>query len=169
MDVPVKNKCDKCDRPAKLHRVDIVKGQKIETNLCEVHAAQEQSASTAKHTPINELLSNFVKAQSGVATVEETVCSECGLTFTQFRESTLLGCPSCYTAFEERLSPLLERGHEGGTHHLGKVPRRAGVAEQKQATLLRMRKQLAEAVASENFELAARLRDEVRRFEEPPQ
>lgn len=163
----MKNKCDKCDRPAKFHSVEIVKGQKTEKNLCEIHAAQETLAIKAVHTPINELLSSFVKSQSGQPVTDEAVCGECGLTFSQFRESSLLGCPSCYSAFEDRLSPLLERSHEGGTHHLGKVPRRTGVAEQKQATLLRMRKQLAEAVAAENFELAARLRDEVRRFEEP--
>ncbi|MCX5660177.1 MAG: UvrB/UvrC motif-containing protein [Planctomycetota bacterium] len=162
----MKDKCDKCDKKASFHSVEIVKGQKTEINLCEVHAAQESKVAKAVHTPINELLSSFVKAQSGQPVTEEALCGECGQTFSQFRETSLMGCPSCYAAFEEKLTPMLERIHEGGTHHLGKIPKRSGVAEQKQAALLRMRKQLAEAVAAENFELAARLRDEVRRFEE---
>ena len=86
----------------------------------------------------------------------------------QFREQSLLGCADCYKAFETPLAPLLERAHESGTHHVGKMPRRAGSGEQRQALLTRMRKRLAEAVAGEDYELAARLRDEIRRYEEQP-
>ncbi len=165
----MKEKCDKCDRPAKIHTVEIVKGQKIEKNLCDLHAEQDPSVSKmvpVAHAPINELLSKFIMQQSGLQSAQDLVCEECGMTFSQFREHSLLGCPSCYTAFESLLAPLLERSHEGGTHHLGKVPARSGIAEQRQANLLRMRKQLAEAVVAENFELAARLRDDIRRYEE---
>jgi protein arginine kinase activator len=71
-------------------------------------------------------------------------------------------------AFEAALAPLLERAQEGATHHVGKAPRRAGTGEQRQQLLTRMRKRLAEAVESEDYELAARLRDDLRRFEEQP-
>lgn len=164
----MKRKCDKCDRPATHHSVEIVKGHKIEKHLCDLHAAEEGLAIKAVHTPINELLTNFVKLHSGVAPQSslELTCEECGLTFSQFRESSLMGCPHCYKSFESPLGPLLERAHEGGTHHIGKVPRRAGAGEQRQAQLMRMRKRLDEAVAGEDYELAARLRDDIRRFEE---
>ena len=128
-------------------------------------------AAKSVHTPINELLTNFVKLHSeggsgSAATAEsEQVCDSCGLSFAQFREKSLLGCPQCYEAFESSLAPLLERAHEGGTHHVGKVPHRAGTGEQRQAQLMRMRKQLDEAVADEDYELAARLRDDIRRLE----
>lgn len=161
-------KCDKCDRDATHHSVEVIKGQKIVKNLCDEHALEEGMTFKAGHTPINELLSNFVKLHSGAAQSAsvELKCDECGLTFSQFRETSLLGCPSCYAAFETPLSPLLERAHEGGTHHIGKVPRRAGAGEQRQAQLLRMRKRLDEAVAAEDYELAARLRDDIHRFED---
>ncbi|MEX1015134.1 MAG: UvrB/UvrC motif-containing protein [Phycisphaeraceae bacterium] len=161
-------KCDKCDRPATNHSVEIVKGKKIEKHLCDLHAAEEGMAVKAVHTPINELLTNFVKLHSGAtqSSSMELTCEECGLSFSQFRESSLMGCPTCYKAFEGPLSPLLERAHEGGTHHVGKVPRRAGAGEQRQAQLTRLRKKLDEAVTSEDYELAARLRDDIRRYEE---
>jgi protein arginine kinase activator len=149
--------------------VEIIKGEKIEKHLCEQHAAEEGMAVKSIHTPINELLTNFVKIHSEVASDERSPqdlsCEECGLTFSQFRKDTLLGCPGCYKAFESPLSTLLERAHEGGTHHIGKVPRRAGAGEQRQALLMRMRKQLNLAVVGEDYELAARLRDDIRRFE----
>lgn len=164
----MKRKCDQCDRPATHHSVEIIKGKKIEKHLCDLHAAEEGLAVKAVHTPINELLTNFVKLHSGASQTSslELACESCGLTFSQFRESSLMGCPGCYKSFESPLGPLLERAHEGGTHHIGKVPRRSGAGEQRQAQLMRMHKRLDEAVSSEDYELAARLRDDIRRFEE---
>jgi len=161
----VKRKCDLCDRPATHHAVEIIKGQKIEKHLCDSHAAQEGLAVKAVHTPINELLTNFVKLHSGTTTKQDLKCEQCGLTFAQFREHSLMGCAECYAAFETALAPLLERAHEGGTHHLGKVPRRAGASEHTQQRITRIRKRLEKAVSSEDYELAARLRDEVRQIE----
>jgi protein arginine kinase activator len=61
---------------------------------------------------------------------------------------------------------LLERAHEGATHHVGKVPHRAGAGEARQVQLTRMRKRLDHAVASEDYELAAQLRDDIRQMED---
>ena len=168
----VKYKCDKCDRPATHHSVEIVKGKKIEKHLCDIHAAEEGLAIKAVHAPIGDLLTNFVKMHGGAATGgggpqgADLVCEDCGQTFSEFRESSLLGCPGCYKAFEGPLGPLLERAHEGATHHVGKVPRRAGAGEARQVQLQRMRKRLDIAVESEDYELAARLRDDIRRMED---
>jgi len=150
--------------------VEIVKGQKIEKHLCDLHASDQGLMAKSAHTPINELLTNFVK-MSGVAAEKQTglggisgmelVCPDCGLTFSSFRDKSLLGCPSCYKAFEGPLSTLTERAHEGGNHHIGKVPRRSGAGEQRQLLLTRMRKRLEAAVEAEDYELAAQLRDDI--------
>jgi protein arginine kinase activator len=169
----LKKKCDQCNKPATHHTVEIVNGQKIEKHLCDAHAAEEGLSVKAVHTPINELLTNFVKLHSGAgeaaggdAGSKSKDCDNCGLTFAEFREDSLLGCPHCYRAFEAQLSPLLERAHEGGTHHIGKVPRRAGVGEQRQMALQRLRRQLDDAVDAEDYELAARLRDDINQMED---
>ena len=162
----LKRKCDKCDRQATHHSVEIIKGQKLEKHLCDLHAQEEGLTVKALHTPINELLTNFVKLHSGSAAAPELVCDQCGLSFSEFREHSLMGCPQCYAAFEAPLGSLLERAHEGATHHVGKVPRRAGAGEHRQQQLMRMRKRLDQAVAGEDYELAAKLRDEIHRFEE---
>jgi len=188
----VKRKCDQCGRRATHHSVEVIEGQKIEKHLCDACAAEEDAELKDANTPINELLSNFVKLHAGGGETEEEEeaaletgeaagsssqssprrqrqleCDECGLTFSEFRENSLLGCPHCYNAFEGPLSSLLERAHEGSTHHVGKVPRRAGAGETRQLQLTRMRKRLDHAVASEDFELAAQLRDDIRQLEEP--
>lgn len=163
----MKRKCDKCNRPATVHMVEIVKGQKVEKHLCDAHAEAEGLVAKSVHNPVNELLTNFVKVHSGlVPQMKEGVCEECGLAYSEFRDKTLLGCPACYKAFESQLGPLLERAHGGGAHHIGKVPRRAGVNEHRQQLIFQMRKRLEHAVEGEDYELAARLRDEIRRAEE---
>ena len=160
------HKCEMCDQPATNHSVEIAKGQKIEKHLCDLHAAEQGLVAKNPHTPINELLTKFVQAHSGQEAHAEANCENCGLTFSQFREQSLLGCPVCYTSFESLLGPLMERAHEGATHHVGKVPRRAGSDQERQQQLLHMRNRLTEAIAAEDFELAARLRDDIRRYEE---
>ena len=174
----MKHKCDKCDRPATVHEVEIVKGQKIEKHLCDLHAQEEGLAAVDAHAPIEKLLTHFVKTHSGSPDQPELTCEHCGQTFAEFREHSLLGCPQCYDAFESPLSQLIERAHEGGTHHIGKTPRRIGSGSGadsegdsdadhlRHQQLIQMRRRLDEAVKTENYELAARLRDDIESIEE---
>ena len=163
----MKYKCDKCDRPATYHAVEIIKGQKIEKHLCDLHASEEGMGIKSAHAPINELLTNYVKAHSVAEKPEnasslDLSCPDCGLQFSEFRDKSLLGCAGCYSAFEAPLTALLERAHEGGNHHIGKVPRRGGGAgEQRQLQISRIRKRLDDAIEAEDYELAAQLRDDL--------
>ncbi|MEM6553166.1 MAG: UvrB/UvrC motif-containing protein [Planctomycetota bacterium] len=164
----MKKKCDKCNRPATHHAIEIINGKKVETHLCDFHAAEEGMTASG-HTPINELLTNFVKINSGVddSKPPDLACETCGLTFSDFREKSLLGCADCYRSFEKPLSPMIERAQEGATHHVGKVPARAGASPHRQVQLTRMRKRLDDAVMNEDYELAAQLRDEIGQLEAP--
>jgi protein arginine kinase activator len=60
--------------------------------------------------------------------------------------------------------PLLENIH-GETRHSGKVPRRAPRNTQQQTTLIQLRNELKRAVAAEDYEVAARLRDQIKGIE----
>lgn len=163
----MKHKCDRCSLDATVTEVTVRNGQKIEKHLCEQCAREEGIAIQAQHPPINELLTKFVMTQSSSesAPPRTPTCSCCGLSFADFRQRGLLGCPECYKSFEGQLSPLLERAHEGGTHHIGKVPRRAGASYDRQERLTVLRKQLSDAIAAEEYERAAHLRDELTRAE----
>ncbi len=179
--------CENCgQREATIHEVLIKGGSKIEQHLCEA-CAQQAGVQAKGSPPISELITKYMmspgKAQAGEA---PPACPSCGLGYADFRQSGLLGCPGCYDAFESRLGPLLERAHEGGGRHVGKVPRRAlaerrdggagverllGDARNRAERLESLRKQLADAVEGEQYERAARLRDELRQaatFEDEP-
>jgi protein arginine kinase activator len=162
-------KCDNCKNPATVHLTEIRNGKKIEKHLCEQCAAQNEGLPVKAHTPINELLTNFVMAHSGLQKDIGLTCESCAMTWAEFRQSGLFGCPQDYEVFERDLTPLLQRAHEGATHHVGKVPARkggAGVITMKRTPdVTKLRKELAKAVELEDYEKAAKLRDQIRQAE----
>ena len=108
-------------------------------------------------------------AHSGLPKGAEATCDGCGITWAEFRQGGLFGCANDYTAFEKDLTPLLQRAHEGATHHIGKVPTRRGgtgvPAAKRQVDVSRLRKELQRAVEAEDYERAAKLRDQIREAE----
>ncbi len=162
-------KCDNCNKAATVHLTEIKNGKKMEKHLCQECAAASEGFPVKGHTPINELLTNFVLAHSGLA--KETgvsKCENCGITWAEFRQSGLFGCEHDYQTFEKDLTPLLQRAHEGATHHVGKVPTRrggSGVPARKRIDLTKLRKELALAVEKEDYERAAKLRDQIKMAE----
>ncbi len=163
-------KCDNCSKnQATVHLTEIKNGKKIEKHLCEHCAAQNEGVPIKSHQPINELLTNFVMAHSGLQKeAHGAACEGCGITWAEFRQSGLLGCENDYTLFEKDLTPLIQRAHEGATHHIGKVPTRrggTGVPARRTVDLAKLRKELQRAVEGEDYERAAKLRDQIRQAE----
>jgi protein arginine kinase activator len=92
-------------------------------------------------------------------------CARCGGSLQDFRESGRLGCPDCYRSFEVPLRDLLRRLH-GSTHHMGeRYAERGNGAHSDRPQASELREQLRLAVETENFELAAELRDRLRVME----
>ncbi|MBY0308444.1 MAG: UvrB/UvrC motif-containing protein [Phycisphaerales bacterium] len=123
-------KCDRCTNEATVHEVTIKSGKRHEKHLCE-QCATGAGVAVSPHTPLTELLSQFVSLQAAAKEAKGKaiaatgdMCPACGMTFTAFRQHEKLGCLHCYQTFERQLSGLLERLHEGATHHVGKVPKR---------------------------------------------
>ncbi len=93
-------------------------------------------------------------------------CPVCGYTIESFFRTERLGCAGCYRAFEPNIRPLLAR-HHGRTIHLGKVPRSDASRPNLLADRTRVRVALERAVAREDFEEAARLRDQLKALPGP--
>lgn len=168
----MKGDCEGCKKAATVHLTEISGGKKVEKHYCETcpKLNNEGVASSKSHTPINELLNNFVLAHSGVAKESATACDACGISWADFKQAGLLGCENDYAAFEKDLTPIIQRAHEGATHHTGKVPARRAAASgtlvaKKRGQLAKLRKDLAAAVEAEDYERAAKLRDEIRSAE----
>jgi len=165
-------KCDNCNKSATVHLTEIRNGKKIEKHLCEQCAAQSEGVPPAikGHTPINELLTNFVMQHAGLQKEMGVTCDQCQVTWAEFRQNGLFGCEHDYDVFEKDLTPLLQRAHEGATHHVGKTPIRVGGTasrpKKKAVDVTKLRKELSRAVELEDYEKAAKLRDQIRQAEE---
>ena len=162
-------KCDHCNKPAVVHEVTVRNGMKKEVHLCEVHA-REAGIVMPGQQPINQLLTQFVISQSSKTAATKTVikaCPGCGLTFAQFRQVGRLGCAQCYSAFEAELSHLIERAQGGGSQHCGKAPHRSGASLDRELLIQRLARELDQAVAAEQYERAAQLRDRLTSLDAP--
>lgn len=114
---------------------------------------------------IKSLLSSILSAITGSETPEkprvEIVCPRCHTTLSQFTKSGHLGCPHCYEAFREQLQPMLLQIH-GRVQHAGREPLNTCEAQRQRTRQEELTRQMEQAVAQEDFETAARLRDQLR-------
>ena len=101
---------------------------------------------------------------SWATTESPASCPNCGISFNEFRESGRFGCSQDYTEFMTELLPLLENIHEE-VEHKGKRPRSTVVGTQEQGQLIQLRNAQRNAIEEEDYETAARLRDEIAALE----
>jgi protein arginine kinase activator len=159
--------CDQCrEREAVIHLTQIVNEQVTTLHLCERCAAEKgvDSPGAVAKTPLGSFLAAMGKElpEQSPAPRSTDTCATCGGSLQDFRESGRLGCPDCYRSFEVPLRDLLRRLH-GSTHHLGeRYAERGEATTDGRVHAAELREQLRVAVESENFELAAELRDRLR-------
>jgi protein arginine kinase activator len=91
-------------------------------------------------------------------------CPVCGFTQADFKKTGRLGCANCYETFSDGLQSLLKGMHKG-TAHVGKVPSRLLVTMEREQTLKGLHRDLRKAVAEEDYESAAQIRDRIRKLE----
>lgn len=152
--------CQQCKKQtATVHLTDLVKGDKRERHLCEECASKEGIA-VKQHVSINEVLNSFLMSSSGVQELAKIRCPDCGMSFVEFRSQGLLGCPRDYEVFGDAIGSVVERAQDGKTQHTGKVPGQQ-VEDPALQERHRLQRELRDAVEREDYELAARLRDQL--------
>ena len=157
--------CDRCDNPATVHLTEIKGNDKTERHLCENCARQLHVPQATKE--LEKLLKTFDPALAGAATETRTArqtCPDCGMTFAEFRQHGRFGCALDYEIFGSEVDRLLKRIH-GASRYCGKTPQGQQVVDgEVMDELARTREALREAIESEDYEEAARLRDQIRRI-----
>lgn len=86
-------------------------------------------------------------------------CRTCGMTESELRRTARAGCADCYKNFADILTPYIHKLH-GSTAHVGTT-----AAQEQQDPVGALKTKLNDAIAAEQYEEAARLRDEIRRLE----
>ncbi len=158
--------CERCKKAqATYHLTEIdTDGERSQRHLCERCALEEGLVQVHKPVAATEFLEQFVSGAKSSAR-GDLVCPDCGISYVEFRNQGQLGCPRDYDVFKEVLHPLIQREHNGGTHHVGKSPRDVAAGRETEQEIRKLKRQLDEAVAAEDYERAARLRDRLRELE----
>jgi protein arginine kinase activator len=158
--------CDVCGKnPATVHLTEIVDNAMNELHLCE-ECARKKSQDMEQNFGLGDLLGGMVDINKSEKDPEaaKTKCPHCGLTYADFKKIGRLGCSECYIAFKKYLAPLLKRIH-GSSQHVGKTPTKFAKGLKKKIDIQDLRSKLQRAVDQEQFEEAARLRDQIKELE----
>ncbi len=165
--------CEECGVNEACYTISVMMGGQVtQRHLCADCMAKMNMNLAAGN--IKHLLSAIMSAISGtaeeaaaaVAPETDVVCERCNTTLSQFTKSGKLGCPHCYTSFREQLTPMLQQIH-GRVQHAGRKPLDTEAAQRRRAVYDRLSRQMEQAVAMEDFESAAILRDQLRRLNHP--
>ena len=95
--------------------------------------------------------------------IPDLTCPNCKLTYKEFVKSGRFGCGECYREFRTRVEHIMLKIH-GAAKHVGATPlieydQMHSVQREEQ-----LKEQLAEAINSEQYELAAQLRDQLNKL-----
>ncbi|MRG87986.1 UvrB/UvrC motif-containing protein [Salinibacillus xinjiangensis] len=169
--------CQECKkRPATVHFTQVVNGDKKEMHLCEYCAQEMGYMDYHDHNfSFHHLLSGLFNFDSGASlsgnqkeafhNASVTKCEKCGMTYQEFTRVGKFGCENCYKTFDQHLNPIFRRVHSGNTKHDGKIPKRVGGNLHLKRNLQQYRLQLQNLIEKEEFEEAAKMRDQIRELE----
>jgi len=153
------------EKEATVHLTQIAGDKMQKVDLCE-ECAKTKGVNDPTGFSLADLLlglgasQEIEQAGGGV----ELKCPRCGFTQSDFKKAGRLGCPDCYETFAEAMEGLLKSMHKG-TRHVGKSPAALRQSRELSTRLEALQKKLLQAIAAEDFEAAASLRDEIKQAE----
>ena len=161
--------CQRCHKNlATVRYAEVVDGKVSEQHMCPECMARQQAEAASGFELSGEAPSP--RSRHSVTLASDTVlpqrsCRSCGIELQEVMRSGQVGCSACYESFGDQLEPIL-RGIHVALRHRGKAPHRDDARERMRAELQTKRALLRSALKTENYEEAARLRDEIRALED---
>ena len=164
--------CQKCKaKPAVFYYEQNIGGKKSDCALCAECAAewkqsQKEELDNAMQTPFSgiDALFGSLFGAGTLSSRTDKKCPLCHSSYADLRRTGKVGCAVCYETFENELRPTLRSIH-GTQTYTGRAPHGISGKNEKKRKLESLRTSLENAIAHEEFEEAARLRDEIRELE----
>lgn len=156
--------CEECGKNQATVSITLSTGNGISTRRLCPECMKKMELSLAKGD-IQSFLSSIMSVLSKEKKGDQPgpVCSVCGLSYAEFEHTGHLGCAQCYRDFADQLKPMLQKIH-GRTQHAGRKPTAfvPDPRDELNTRIVELRQKMDDAVAAENFEDAAKYRDELR-------
>ena len=182
--------CDICNKnEATVHYTEVINGVKSERHLCS-ECMKEMDNGLEGEFPFAKLIKGILSAH--IASGQENnaalqlKCNKCGMTYHQFAKAGKFGCSECYSVFGPLILDNIKK-IQGSSTHTGKKYKKAdqntdisGLFEEnsddksiagknkgsRDTDIEVLQNRLKKAVAAEDFEEAAKLRDEIKELKE---
>lgn len=140
------------------------KGRRKEIAICE-ECAKKKGILEGGKADLSEFLKVMLKAREKEE--QKLICRRCSLSFYEFKKYGKFGCPDCFKAFEEKLLPFIKRMQkvEEEIFHKGKRVSFGFKRGVMLAEIKRLRIELKKAIAEEDYEKAAKIRDVLKQKE----
>lgn len=164
---------------------EVINGVKKEIALCNKCANELGFANMELNLPIDfsSFLSEFLNEYTDPAfetildSPKQLKCNKCNMTFDEFMSTGKFGCSNCYNVFDVKIEPMLKK-IQGQSKHVRKAEtggKRTNVGVDAQHTSSKdktptnniddLKQQLKEAIRTENYEEAAKIRDKIKGIE----
>ena len=157
--------CDVCGKNlATVHLTEIVNGDIQETHICKECAKIRSNSNVDNQFNIADLLSELISGEEVKEKIPivKLACSNCGLSYRSFKKNGKFGCLQCYSAFRSQINNILRKIH-GSVSHKGKIPEIKIKNEiNLNKKLYDLKEYLVRAIELEEYEQAARIRDELK-------
>lgn len=162
-------KCECChEAEATIHLTQVIDGEVKKLNLCQA-CAQKNGIDLNSPISITDVLLGLgqpsTQKDQPMMSEFDLSCSRCQMTRAEFKKTARLGCPECYKAFMGELNALMQAMHHS-RQHVGKIPARQGNEARITAQIASLQKDIETAIAKEEYEIAANLRDKIRALKE---
>ena len=153
--------CEKCQcEKATVFLTQIIDGKMHKIDLCE-KCAKDMGVTNASTFSLADLLIKTEAERETKSTRETIVCPSCGFTQEDLSKTGRVGCGKCYEVFQDVLGEAL-KDMQRSSQHTGKVPQRHLSLVQENPH--EVEKALNQAIEDENYEAAAALRDQLKRY-----
>ncbi|MEM9081575.1 MAG: UvrB/UvrC motif-containing protein [Verrucomicrobiota bacterium] len=157
-------KCDLCAKKATVHFTQLVDGQMKKMSFCEECAA-EQGVTDMSGFGLGDALMGEGSGATEAPAANGDLCTVCGFTRQKFQQVGRLGCSRCYEVFTEDVGGRLGGMHRGMSHR-GRGPLGEEISMGSGERLRELNARLADLIANENYEEAAKVRDEIQQLAE---
>lgn len=163
--------CDNCKKNiATTHIHTSVNGTVKDLHLCSYCAAEYGYLNN--NGIVDMLASMFGESLLLNPAASAIKCPCCGSTFEDIANTGKAGCSECYNVFKDEFYPSLYRIH-GKSRHIGKRPDKNYIniddnkaeVQNNENEIEKLKKELKNAIETENFERAAELRDKIKEAE----
>lgn len=178
--------CSNCGKQkANFMYTEIINGVKKEIRLCSECADKlgflESMSFNMPSLDFSNFLGDFLNEYNtlmpSIFSEREKAlkCSKCGMDYDEFLRTGMFGCSNCYDVFQEEIEPLLKQLH-GDIKFLGKKSNNnlkasklkdlETIEKVQDNKLDTLKEELKQAVRVEDYEKAAKIRDEIKALED---